>query len=293
MANIKFSQQQIRQIQQKGLEMLLYFKEICEKNKLLFYLCGGCCIGAIRNGGFIPWDDDVDVFMPRGDYNKLIEIWNKQADTSRYSLQVTTKQLITKNQFATICDNNTTFIKSFQADLDINHGLVLDILPLDGCPSNRVLRKLQKFWALIYSLYIIGQAPENHGKAVKLLGKIMLSLVPKSFRFNIWNFAQKQMTKYPISECEFVTELCSGPYYMQFEYPAEAFESALYVNFEGYEIPVPKGYDSYLKMAFGDYMTPPPEEKRVIHHQLEHVDMNNSYKKYKGIKYCTEERNAF
>ena len=121
--------------------MLLYLKEICDKNGLLFYFCGGCCIGAVRNKGFIPWDDDVDVFMPRPDYEKLIQIWDSQADTSRYSLQVTTKDRLTQNMFATICDNNTTFIKSYQANLDINHGLVLDILPLDGCPSGRLARK--------------------------------------------------------------------------------------------------------------------------------------------------------
>lgn len=285
MAEIEFSQQQIKEMQSKGLEMLLYFKEICENNNLLFYLCGGCCIGAVRNGGFVPWDDDVDVFMPRQHYNKLIEIWNKQADTSRFSLQLTTKELITKNQFATICDNDTTFIKSFQADLDINHGLVLDILPIDGCPSGALARKLQKFWALIYSLFIIGLPPENHGKLVKLIGKVFLGLVPKRCRYKTWRFAERQMTKHPISDCELVTELCSGPYYMQFEYPAEAFKEAVYVDFEGHMVPLPKGYDTYLKMAFGDYMQLPPVEKRVIHHEMEFVDMNNSYKKYKGIKY--------
>ena len=63
--HMQIKPEDLRKIQLKSLEMLLYFKEICDKNGLLFYFCGGCCIGALRNKGFIPWDDDVDIFMPR------------------------------------------------------------------------------------------------------------------------------------------------------------------------------------------------------------------------------------
>ena len=79
------TQQEVRKIQLKSLEILLYFKKICDENNLTFYLCGGCCIGSVRHSGFIPWDDDIDVFMPRKDYNKLQKIWNKVADTKKYS----------------------------------------------------------------------------------------------------------------------------------------------------------------------------------------------------------------
>ena len=76
--------QETRQLQNKMLEILLYFDGFCKKNKLMYYLCGGGLIGAIRHGGFIPWDDDIDVFMPRQDYERLAEIWAEKADTSRY-----------------------------------------------------------------------------------------------------------------------------------------------------------------------------------------------------------------
>ena len=133
---VNLSKDELRNLQLKNLEMLLYFKNFCDENNLTFYFCGGCCIGAVRHGGFIPWDDDVDVFMKREDYEKLGELWNKKADTEKYSYCRPSEAKNYRNLFATINDNNTTFIKTHQASLDINHGLVLDILPLDGFPNS-------------------------------------------------------------------------------------------------------------------------------------------------------------
>lgn len=278
-----FSKNELRDFQLKSLEMLLYFKKICDENNLLFYFCGGCCIGSLRNKGFIPWDDDVDVFMPREDYERLNEVWEKCADTKRYSCLRTNKDMFVGNIFTTIVDNNTTFIRPNQVNLDIPKGLVIDVFPLDGCPSSRFARKMQKFWALIFSLYLAQLVPENHGKAVTLIGKLMLGIVPsKSIRYKIWKFAEKHMSKYKIEDCKFITELCAGPGYMKNEYPKEAFESAVYKEFEGYMMPIPVGYHEYLTMAFGDYMTPPPEDKQVAHHDVIFYDLDNSYKKYKG-----------
>ena len=283
----KFKDGELRELQLKGLEMFLYLKKFCEQNNLLIYFCGGCCIGTVRNQGFIPWDDDVDVFMPRDDYEKLKLMWNEKADTKKYSCVFPTKDVFTRNMFMTINDNNTTFIKIHQKDLDINHGIVIDVLPLDGWPSNKIKRKIQKFWALIYSLYCTQMVPENHGKLIKNIGKLMLKLVPtKKGRYKLYKFAEKRMTKYKIKDCKYVTELCSGPKYMQNEYPKEIFEGAIYKKFEGYDMPIPKGYDQYLKMAFGDYMKLPPMEKQIPEHNVVMCDIHNSYKKYKGIYYC-------
>ena len=208
-----YSKEEIKEIQEKSLEMALYFKQICEENNLLFYFCGGCCIGAIRHQGFIPWDDDVDVFMPRRDYEKLKRIWKLKANTERYTLENSDRYHIDHNLFLNIRDNETTFIRPYQKELDISQGLILDVLPIDGCPSGKVQRKLQLVWTMIYSVYRAQLVPENHGKLVSKIGKLLLSIVPsKGLRYRIWTFAEKQMTKYKIEDCEFVTELCAGPH---------------------------------------------------------------------------------
>ena len=284
---MEYSREELKRIQDKSLEMALYFKKICDENDLMFYFCGGCCIGAVRHGGFIPWDDDVDVFMPRRDYEILKRIWKKRADTKRYAIENSDAYHIDHNLFLNIRDNTTTFIRPYQTELDISHGLILDVLPLDGCPSGRIPRKLQMMWAVIYSVYRSQLVPKKHGKLLSLAGKLALAVVPsQKMRYRIWRFAERQMTKYPIEDCEYVTELCAGPHYMKNRYPREAFDRPVYREFEGYSMPIPQGYDAYLRIAFGDYRKLPPKEKQVAHHDVVLCDLDNSYKIYKGTYYC-------
>ncbi len=280
---LEIPEQEIQKMQSVGLKMALFFDEFCQKHRLTYFFCGGCCIGSLRTGGFIPWDDDVDVFMPREDYERLKVLWQ---DTEQYEIQFSTRDFVCQSPFVMICDKKTTFIKSYRKDMDVSHGVAMDILPLDGCPTG-FKRKMQKMWALAYSLYIVGKAPENHGKAVTALGKLGLALVPSNkMRYRLWRFCEKKMTKYAIRDCRFITELCSGPHYMQNEYPAEAFAEEKRVSFEGHMFPIPVGYDTYLKMAFGDYMTLPPKEKQICHHEYEFMDMDTPYTQYKGVYYC-------
>lgn len=266
---IILTQSELRNLQLKSLEILLYFKNFCDKYKLTFYLCGGCCIGAVRHGGFIPWDDDVDVFMPRRDYEKLSEIWDKYADKKRYSCNRTTKDKFMGNIMTTITDNSTTLIRPWQKDKDGHKGVMIDILPLDGCAPAGIKRKLQMVWSMIFSLYCSRMVPINHGKMVSFISRILLFLVPgNNLKYRLWKFAENQMSKYKINDSRFLTELCAGPHYMKNEYPKEIFSSAVYKSFENHLMPIPVGYDSYLKIAFGNYMELPSKEKRVPHHDI-------------------------
>lgn len=281
----EFTPETLRKLQLKELDTLVYFKEFCDKNNLLFYLCGGCCIGSLRTGGFIPWDDDIDILMPRDDYEKLYKLWdnNKQ---ERFKLLRTDEKIFTGNIFTTIVDTETTCVKANQAHLDIPFGIMMDIFPIDGCPKGKFKRTMQKLNAMIYSLFLAQIVPENHGGIMALGSKFLLSIVksPKA-REKKWRNAERRMSKYKISDCEYITELCEGVHSMQPEYPKEWFASAVYREFEGLQMPIPVGYDPYLKKAFGDYMTLPPEDKQKPHHDMILVDTERSYKEVlKGKK---------
>ena len=271
----------LKAIQARSLEMAEYFVAFCKEHDLLCYLCGGGAIGALRNKGFIPWDDDLDFFMPRKDYEKLAELWPLYAD-ERYFLSKSSKNYVDRNLFITIRDKETTCIKPYQQDLDLPHGLALDVLPLDYYPKNPAERKKQVRWALIYSLFCAQTIPEKHGALMKWGSTILLGLTPKSLRYRIWKKAEKEMTKYGPAESDGITELCSGPGYMKKKYPIQAFEDNIFLPFEGTEMPIPVGYDAYLSTAFGDYMTPPPADKQVPHHDAIIADMDKSYTEYKG-----------
>lgn len=281
----EFTPETLRKLQLKELDTLVYFKEFCDKNNLLFYLCGGCCIGSLRTGGFIPWDDDIDILMPRDDYEKLYKLWDNDKQ-ERFKLLRTDEKIFTGNIFTTIVDTETTCVKANQAHLDIPFGIMMDIFPIDGCPKGKFKRTMQKLNAMIYSLFLAQIVPENHGGIMALGSKFLLSIVksPKA-REKKWRNAERRMSKYKISDCEYITELCEGVHSMQPEYPKEWFASAVYREFEGLQMPIPVGYDPYLKKAFGDYMTPPPEDKQKPHHDMILVDTDRSYKEVlKGKK---------
>lgn len=278
---VKLTPELLRELQLKQLDMLCYFRDFCKENGLTFYLIGGGLIGALRDGGFVPWDDDVDVMLPRADYEKLPKLWKEKHADGRFRLLKTDGEVFTGNIFTTITDTNYTMVKANQTDVDIPHGLVLDVFPLDVCPDGRFARKMQYVWTMLYSLFLAQIVPENHGGMLGFGSKVLLGIFRgDKIRRRIWRCCERHMSKYKLSENKCVTELCSGPHWMKIEYPKRIYEGCDTVTFEGLEMPCMKGYDEYLTMVFGDYMTPPPKEKQVPHHDIAYLDLNTPCKVY-------------
>ena len=283
----RYTEEELKGMQRVNLEMATIFFEFCKENQLTSYLCGGGCIGSQRHGGFIPWDDDLDFFMPREDYEKFLVLWPSYEKGRDLVLSVQSEDYIDHNIFATLRNRKTTYIKPYQKDLDIVHGVQLDILPLDGYPDSKWQRKWQCVWALIYSLFCSGLVPEKHGGLMAFGSKCLLGIFRgKKIRYKIWSLAKRKMTKYKIEDCKGITELCSGPGYMKNWHDKEWFASYLEVPFEDRTMPIPVGYDSYLRTVFGDYTELPPKEKRVAHHDCVYLDLSRPYTEYRGIYYC-------
>ncbi len=284
-----YTDEELKKIQQISLDMASVFWDFCKENQLTAYFCGGGCIGALRHQGFIPWDDDLDFFMPRDDYEKFIRLWNSYEPGQYMALSVQDKEHMDHNLFATLRNRNTTLIKPYQKELDIVHGVVLDIIPLDGYPDSSFQRKKQVIWAYIYSLFCAQVVPEKHGGLMALGSRFLLGIFrSRNVRYRIWRTAKKHMTRYRIQDCEGITELCSGPGYMRNWYDKRWFRTYKEVAFEDRLMPIPVGHDEYLHVAFGDFMQLPPKEKRVANHDCLFLDLDHPCEKYRGSKYYNE-----
>lgn len=278
-----------RDIQRKMLDILVYFKEFCDKHDLKFVLCGGTCLGAVRHKGFIPWDDDIDVFMLREDYEKLQELWEADADTTRYSCVRSNEKVNIRHSAMEIKDNHTTFINKHSVDLDIHHGMMIDVIPLDGVPESRWRQIFQMLDSMMYCCFNFQRLPDHKGKLTYYATKVALGVFrsPK-IRYMLWKGAENRLSQYGTKNCAKVASLGEGATIMRMHYPREWFENVSYEEFEGHEMPVPADVNGYLRITFGDYMQLPPVEEQVARHNAVFIDLDNCYKKYKGIYYCVE-----
>lgn len=276
------SPEEFRQWQMKMLEILIYFRDFCIKHQLRFFLSAGTCIGAVRHKGFIPWDDDVDVIMPRDDYNKLLGLWNQYADTSKFECCITTENQTIGFPMILIRSKNTTCIYEHSKNWDICHGLKIDVEHYDGMPRNKFKQKIQYLESLAFALFRTQRVPNQKSKLVKTLSRIILTVFrsPKTC-YKISYFLEKQIAKYDCNSAEYVRYLNNAPMKRLF------FDKAIWVEFEGTTMPIPENYHEFLQAEYGNYMELPSVENRKPKTDcLAFYDLNNGYEKYKGIHYC-------
>lgn len=279
-----FSPEELRKWQLKLLEILVYFRDFCEAHHLRFFLSAGTCLGAVRHHGFIPWDDDLDVQMPRPDYEKLISIWNKEADTSKFVCSVTTKEQSARFPMAVIRSVNTTCIYDHSVNDDICHGLKIDVEFLDGVPEGKIRDFWNKQCARLLLFFKTQRLPNRESFTRLLMSKLLLTLLPKSVMWYLSVFFEKQIKSVPFDgDCKRVRYFsCKGA-------PRSCFDDVVWMDFEGEKMPIPGGYDLFLRNAYGDYMQLPPEKSRVpVTDNLVFYDLDHSYKDYKGIYYCVK-----
>jgi len=143
----------IKEFRHIQIDMLKQFISICNDNQLRYYLLGGSCLGAVRHAGFIPWDDDIDVGMPREDFERFSAIAKEQLPEHLF-FQTNTSDPEYINVFAKLRNSNTTYIETSAKNLNINHGVYIDIFPLDGISNNHFYHKIDKATVRFYNVII-------------------------------------------------------------------------------------------------------------------------------------------
>lgn len=251
----------LREIQLAELDILIEFDKICKENDLKYSLCGGTMLGAIRHKGFIPWDDDIDVMMPRPDYERLKSLFN---DINKQdNLQLLTKgknkedypfmKLIDK-RYVINCPNG-----------DLSDNLWIDIFPVDGFPTEKeeaFLKRVKKYRSLfVYNYYTWKSDSAFKNLLIKLYG-----VYAKAYGMDR---ALKKLNKlalcYDYLTSEYAGVISWGLYGVGEKVVKNEFENIVEVDFEGHKLSAMSCWDDYLHGIYGDYMQLPPENKRATH----------------------------
>ena len=254
-------------------------KFICEKYDLVFMLSGGSALGAVRHKGFIPWDDDIDLMMPRKDYMKFIEYFKKEFGY-KYILSAPQKGDVVESLFLKVIKKNT-LMKGVKDSPDFVSGVLVDIFPIDRIPNNLFVRKLHSCFLFILrgicscvKMYRSKNAYMKNALSLNIRSSIYYNTC-KIVGF-IFSFLKQSKWYCLFDKC---SSLSHGDKFFTIPsgralYSGETLLSKEFLPvskglFEGIEVNLPNDVDAYLTNLYGDYMTIPPVEKRERHFYVE------------------------
>ena len=246
----------MKRLQGVQLELLDELLRGCRANDIPFYLAAGSCIGAIRHQGFIPWDDDIDIMMPRPDYIRLLKEYD-----GKYKILKPEAGLL---YYAKAYDPTTI---KYEADTDYRKnkaiGVDIDIFPLDGIVNDQeVIDKLYKKECFLEMLLRLSNQPIFLRKnPLKAINRIVPRIIGSK---NIVKMIEKNAMTYDYDTSDYVIRMRWSPNGFTGALPKSVFEKST-AMFEGHEFCIPAGYDEFLTAFFGDYMRIPDEDERVTH----------------------------
>ena len=262
---------ELRDLQLKELEILKEFLKITKKYNLHYFMLGGTFLGAIRHKGFIPWDDDIDIGMPRPDYEKFIEFASKELQ-SPYELKSFNKDEKYQQYIVRIIDKNISIVREDALDNKIDN-IWIDIFPLDGMPNNGVIRAFHKFHLLFLRLllqYSKFKTGVNMKKKRNLLETFLIKagfVITKVIHLNVkkrFQAIDKALKRFSYDNSDFVVNFM-GAYKFKEMFPKSYYDTPAEYEFENLKLIGASEYDKILTQMYGNYMKPPAENQRFSH----------------------------
>ena len=258
----------LKQIQDESFKVLLKIKQICEENDIKYFLAYGTLIGAIRHEGFIPWDDDIDIWMPRQDFEKFIQYCIDNEENLK-PLELKHYRTCKDYIYPIARLSDSRYKINYDNAKDYGLGLFVDIYPMDGFNSGdkRLIRKMS--W-LNRKIILAGSKKMIKSKSlIKNILKFPYYVYTRFVNINKTLKKHDKLAQKYDFDCE---KYCwigwdfKMPDGRLVYYETQDFDKSVNKSFEGNELAVPLNYDKLLTQTYGDYMQLPPEEDRIGHH---------------------------
>lgn len=270
------SQDELDKLHEKLLEITKEVIEICDKEKIKYYMIGGTFLGAVRHNGFIPWDDDIDLAMIRRDYERFLKIIEEKLPDNLKLLHYKNNKSI-QNHFLKIIDKDNYVIEEVGENKFVENNMFIDIFPLDSIPDNKLQRIIFEMITKL-KLFKVRLAKLNDKKDFESNNKV------KKFLFNINKFFgfsrllnqynvivefDKYICKYSNMTTKSISNVLGGNGIFKETFNREEFIEDKIYDFDGLKLNGSKNYDLILRKMYGNYLELPPVEKRVCKHLVE------------------------
>ena len=249
----------IREFQLGLLKILIELDKILKENNLSYFLIGGSALGAVRHKGFIPWDDDIDIGLPRKDFEKMEKIIKNKLKNDIKYYEIGNKKIIAP-PIGLITDWTGK-------NESLKYAHSIDIFPIDNVPNNKFSRKIQNIFSLIYHLTIYRKPAKNRGKKAYYFTKLVLGLFPNFLLDFLQSLSKRIITYGNKNKTKDICNLFGMKKYYKEIMPREYIGNPVLKEFEGYLFPIPEQWDKYLTHLYGDYMKLPPKELQKPSHK--------------------------
>ncbi len=263
----------LREAQLLELDLLKKFREICDAEGMHYYLLGGTAIGAVRHGGFIPWDDDIDVGLLRDDYDHFISVAAKYLSADQKILHYSLDKDYSDYTMKLV--NSNVYYLTQREKMIVKQNIWIDIFPIDGTPNSDLktwihFRKLDLI-RLKLAFHYIKEVRIDNSRAI---WKKFLVWIAKTVPLGDFVDPNKQkekldkeFRKYPVVKSNYIGNYI-GAYHEKEFFPISYFAEGRKILFEGEEFSAPKELEKYLMHQYGDYMKLPPKDSRVPKHYV-------------------------
>lgn len=256
------SQQELKGLHEVLLELLVEFDRICKKNNIIYSIDGGTLLGAIRHEGFVPWDDDADVIMVRSQYEKFRKVCAMDLNAEKFYFQDMRNTRGYRWGYGKLRRKGTKCVRLNQEHMPYHQGIYLDIFVCDNVPENYPLRCIFNFVSYIYRKIFWSEVGKIENTRLKKMLYTILSLIPeRRLKKSYFRFIKKFCRRHS----KWVKCITFPARNSIYGFKREWYEDVIDVRFENVILKGSRKYDEYLKFMYGNYMTLPPENERIVH----------------------------